>query len=121
MALTEDRGLDGQTATGEAILAPGEEPYPEYSRLAAARAWRKVAEAHRAGGNPGAAYDAARAGINELGESYLAPRTEDDTSLKLLLAEEVRDENASQAAALLLRVLENRIALFVQGRGGRVL
>jgi len=116
----EERSLGGRSAFGEVALA-GDARSAEVSRLAAGRAWFALAAVLADGGRVDDAYTAASAGLDEIGDSYAAPRTEDDTTLKLLRAEDLYDSDPARGAVAMQRVLENRLALLAERLAGVVL
>ena len=60
-----------------------------------------------------AAIICAKAGLEELGDDYATGFVEDDSDLKLILAEErIQLGHLSDGAAMMLRVLENRLLLY---------
>ncbi|TDE89508.1 hypothetical protein EXU48_20290 [Occultella glacieicola] len=119
--IREERSVgDGAAAgVGEVTLAAGEPERPAHRRVAAAKAWLAVATSQPEGAET-VALDAAERGLAELGDAYLAAADEtleDDTTLKHLAAQELRDQGSEHAATAMTRVLESRIELFDQGRG----
>ena len=69
-------------------------------------------------GEAGDAVTAAQAGLNELGDDYRPRGVKDDTMMKIDAAEERIAEGAvADGAAVLLRMLETRIQLYVQNHG----
>jgi hypothetical protein len=101
---------------GEVVVAsPAREPGREYARMAAARAWLDLAEQLLRAGDADGAISAARAGIGELGDAYRSPRVDDDTTLKLEVAEEQRQGGQLEMAArLFIKMLETRTNLFAE-------
>jgi hypothetical protein len=117
--VTEERSLAGHTGVGEVVIT-GATGSPEVGRLAAGRAWLAVTAALVDGGDPGAACAAASAGLDELGSAYAVDEVEDDTTLKLLRAEDLQEEDPARGAVALQRVLENRVAMLADRLGGAV-
>lgn len=106
----EDRELGGFAGTGEVTPASGDAEADR--RIAAARAWLAVARAAMAVGARPQGFEAARRGVEELGDGYaVGSDVEDDTSLKLLAAEQANDEGAEHAPTAMMRVLEDRIGV----------
>jgi hypothetical protein len=119
--VTEDRTADGRTAVGQVVLAAGASPQVEDRRAAAARAWLSIAEVCVEDGDGDAACRAASSGLDELGDAYLGDEVEDDTSLKLLAAEDGHANGAAHAGTAMVRVLSDRLAMYAEAQGGRVL
>jgi hypothetical protein len=83
--------------------------------LAGARAWLALGNQALAGKRDDEAIACARAGLNELGHDYAPPTVEDDTELKVLAADDlIKDGKRSAGAAMLLRMLEERMQLYVR-------
>jgi predicted metal-dependent hydrolase len=60
----------------------------------------------------------ARQGLDELGDEYASPEVDDDTGLKVLMAEDMASRgNEREAAEILMRVLEERLKLCQRHRG----
>lgn len=124
----EERSLDGMGAhrgVGEVILGAAETERPDHRSAAAAKAWLTVARAQTDAGERDSAVESASRGLDELGESYLGSDdagsgVEDDTTLKYLAAQDLREQGSEHAATALTRVLEERIALYEQGRSQHV-
>lgn len=114
----EERRLGDVAGVGEVTVSVGP-PVTADQRAAAARAWLSVARTLQAAGAGEEAYVAARSGIEELGDAYVDPEVDDDTTMKLLAAEDAHDRGLDHAASAIVRVLENRLAVFVEGRKGR--
>ena len=112
----EERALAGRSAVGE-VAVGGSAPSADVTRLAAGRAWLAVASMLAEAGQAEEAYAAASAGIDELGNAYAGDEVEDDTSLKLLRAEDLHDEDAGRGSVAMQRVLENRLALLAERVG----
>lgn len=117
----EERAAGGRSAVGEVVLAEGVSPRADDHRAAAARAWLAIAEAWVEAGDRDAAYRAASSGLDELGGAYVDDEVEDDTSLKLLAAEDGYSSGAAHAATAMVRVLSDRLTMYVDAQGGRVL
>jgi hypothetical protein len=114
-----ERERAGERAEGE-VVASGE-PGKVHERLAGARAWLALGERLLDAGNAAEALAAARAGLEELGSDYASPRTKDDTSLKLALAEDRLAEGDTESAAVIsLRMLEDRTELYADKHAGAI-
>ena len=84
-----------------------------HQRLTGSKVLSALAQVWLAANEPEAAIICAKAGVEELGDDYASPFIEDDTDLKLILAEErIEDGYPSSGAEMMLRVLENRILLY---------
>lgn len=118
--VSEERAADGRSAVGELVLADGASPASDDRRAAAARAWLAIAGACVDDGDGEAAYRAASTGLDELGDAYLGDEVEDDTTLKLLAAEDAHANGAAHAPTAMVRVLSDRLAMYVDAQGGRV-
>lgn len=116
----EEREQDGRAAVGEVVLADGASPQADDQRAAAARAWLAIARALIDEGDADAAYRAASRGVDELGDAYLGEEVEDDTTLKLLAAEDGHRSGAAHAGTAMVRVLSDRLAMYVDAQRGRV-
>ena len=89
---------------------------PPHAMLAGAMAWSQLSSEFLAVGAFEESAEAARHGIDELGDSYyLNPATGkisgviDDSSQRMVAAEILMHERAADGAAMLRRVLEDRI------------
>ena len=87
--------------------------------LAASRVWLALGKVWLAANEIEGAIICAKAGLEEVGDDYASYLVEDDTELKLLLAEKqiekghLKDKQALRAGAnMMLRVLENRLLLY---------
>lgn len=106
-----ERERAGERAEGE-VVASGEAG-KVHERLAGARAWLALGERLLDADNADDALAAGRAGLEELGPDYASRRTVDDTGLKLALAEDrLAEGDTESAAALTLRMLEDRTELY---------
>jgi len=89
-----------------------------WEALAGAQASLTLAETLLATGRPDDALAAARSGIEELGGLYRTELGKDDTKLKLLAAEDQREQGATdRAAEMTIRVLRERVAAFLRNHG----
>jgi hypothetical protein len=112
-----ERERAGERAEGE-VVASGD-PGPVHERLAGARAWLALGERLLEAGNSADALAAGRAGLEELGSDYASRRTKDDTALKLALADErLAEGDEESAAAITLRMLEDRAELYEDKHSG---
>jgi hypothetical protein len=94
---------------------PDASPYRE---LVGARAWAALGAQSLSAADAQAAVEAARAGLKELGDDYRPPGVKDDTMLKIDAAEERVAEGAvADGAAVLLRMLDTRMHLYLQKHG----
>lgn len=116
----EERRLGAVGRAGVVTVAAGESENADDHRAAAAQAWLAVARACLEADAGAEAFAAARSGIEELGQAYADPEADDDTTLKLVAAEDARDKGLEHAASAMMRVLEDRLAMFVRAQGGRV-
>jgi hypothetical protein len=116
----EERTADGRTAVGQVELTDGTSARAADSRAAAARAWLSIANACIDDMDGDGAYRAASTGLDELGDAYLGDEVEDDTSLKLLAAEDGHANGEPHAGPAMVRVLSDRLAMYVDAQGGRV-
>ncbi|MAG01031.1 MAG: hypothetical protein CL388_07515 [Acidiferrobacteraceae bacterium] len=94
---------------------------PPHAMLAGAMAWSQLSSEFLAVGAFEKSAEAARNGIDELGDSYyLNPTTGkisgviDDSSQRILAAEILMHERAADGAAMLRRILEGRIQQYFQ-------
>lgn len=115
-----ERQQGGRREVGEVTVAGGGDPAVADERAAAGRAWLAVARSFLASGDGDDAYRAASRGLDELGDAYLDEGVEDDTTLKLLAAEDGHDSGADHAGTAMTRVLESRLAMYVDAQRGRV-
>jgi hypothetical protein len=109
-----ERALANDRAAGEAVVrAAGAREAAVHGRLAAARAWRALGERLLERDAPQDAAEAARRGLDELGEAYAPAGTKDDTTLKRMAGEDLlAGGRAGDGARLLLRVLGDRESLY---------
>ena len=86
---------------------------PPHVALAGSKVWLALGQVWLAANEPDASIICAKAGLEELGDEYATPFVEDDTDLKLILAEErIQEGHLSDGAKMMLRVLENRLLLY---------
>lgn len=111
-----ERRLGDRMGRGEVVvMSESRRPGSEYGKMAAARAWLDIAQQLGAAGDLSEAIRAARAGIDELGDAYKSPTVDDDTDLKLEVAEEQHQEGQLDlAASLFIRMLDTRTQVFAQ-------
>ncbi|HEY8339426.1 MAG TPA: hypothetical protein VIK95_06135 [Egibacteraceae bacterium] len=115
-----ERQLGAVSGVGAVRVAAGERPTAADERAAAAQAWLAVARACTAQGADDEAYAAARSGLEELGDAYAGAAVEDDTPLKLAAAEDAHVHGLPHANTAMIRVLEERLAMFFDAHAGRV-
>ncbi len=107
------RSLSGREAQGavQAVVS-GEldRSQPPHALVAGAMAWSKLASDFLEAGDAEQALQAARKGIEELGEAYASPTVLDDSFQRLVGAEMLAESGrVSDGAAMLVSVLEQRI------------
>jgi hypothetical protein len=119
--ICEERELYGRRGSGEVTLAAGADAEAADQRAAAGRAWLAIAQSFIDSGDREAAYRAADMGVDELGNTYLDDLVEDDTTVKLLAAADAHGSGAEYAATAMARVLETRLAMYIDAQQGRVL
>jgi hypothetical protein len=112
-----DRALQDRHATGAVVTttAPtADQPAPHWN-LAAGQAWSQVASSSLEAGDADAAIEAARKGLEELGERYRPRRVKDDTALRIAAADERIAAGArSDGARMLIGILEQRMAMYAE-------
>ncbi|HEY0476902.1 MAG TPA: hypothetical protein VGD37_05230 [Kofleriaceae bacterium] len=120
-SLETERRVGEHAARGTAIVLAAAKPDPAaapHAELAGARAWAALGAQRLSAGDAADAVTAARAGLEELGDDYRPRGVKDDTMMKIDAAEERITEGAvADGAAVLLRMLETRIELYVQNHG----
>jgi hypothetical protein len=120
-SLETERRVGARAARGTVIVVAAEKPDPAaspHAELVGARAWAAVGAQCLSDGEAGDAVTAAQAGLKELGDDYRPRGVKDDTMMKIDAAEERIAEGAvADGAAVLLRMLETRIQLYVQNHG----
>ena len=86
---------------------------PPHVTFASSKVWLALGQVWLAANEAEAAIICAKAGLEELGDDYATGFVEDDSDLKLILAEErIQLGHLSDGAAMMLRVLENRLLLY---------
>ena len=84
--------------------------HPPHALVAGAKAWSKLASDFLEAGDAEQALQAAREGIEELGEAYASPTVLDDSFQRLVGAEMLAESGrVSDGAAMLVSVLQQRI------------
>lgn len=116
----EERRLGTEAGLGVVRITAAGQPTAADHRAAAARAWLSVARAYAAADAADEAYAAARSGLEELGDAYVSAEVDDDTTVKLLAAEDAHAQGLPHAADAMIRVLEDRLAMFFEAQRGRV-
>jgi len=109
------RSAEGEAAEGTVLLRSDRPPGspPAHLRLAGARAWLALGQRFQSRSRWQEAIASARAGLAEIGSDYAGPDVDDETDLKLLAAEDrLAQGHASDAAAVMLRVLGDRLSLY---------
>ena len=103
--------LDGHRAGATVVVTAAVAP-PSAVRAATARAWLVSAEESAGDGRFADSADAARRGLDELGDAYVDRDrlVVDDTELHLVLADDTDDED--RAAALLRDALGARLSAY---------
>lgn len=83
--------------------------------LAESKVWLALGQIWQATNDLEAALTCAKAGLEELGDEYAPFLVEDDTDLKLLIAEgRIEKGYLSEGVELMLRALETRISLYAE-------
>ena len=108
------RELSGRHASAEVVVqAPADQDSPPHIQFAGARAWLALAEALIRDGQASLAIESARSGLHELGNDYSPPGVKDDTTLKVLAAEDLAATGREvDAAPMLITALETRTRLY---------
>lgn len=123
-AVRVERRSGNVRAAGEVLVRTQGPPDPSVAphvRLAAARAWLGLGESALAAGSAPRAYEAGRAGLDELGAEYAPEGVKDDTQLKLLAADDLVSEGRlDDAARVVLRMLRTRSELYARRHAGDV-
>lgn len=117
-SLETERRLGEHAARATAIVVASSKPdpaAPPHAELVGARAWAALGTQRLSAGDASNAVSAARAGLKELGDDYRPRGVKDDTMMKIDAANERIAEGAvADGAAVLLRMLDTRIQLYVQ-------
>ena len=91
------------------------EPKEPHLVLAESKVWLALGQIWLATNDMEAALTCAKAGLEELGDEYAPFLVEDDTDLKLFLAEgRIEKGHLNEGAELMLRALETRISLYAE-------
>ncbi len=91
------------------------EPKQPQITLAESKVWLALGEIWLATNDIEAALTCAKAGLEEFGDEYVPFLVEDDTDLKLFLAEgRIEKGYLNEGAELMLRALETRIFLYAE-------
>jgi hypothetical protein len=113
-----ERDFGGESAIGEILVKQETAPNPEnfpHIKLAGSRAWLALGKSKLANKDTQAAISCAQAGIDELGTKYTSPLTNDDTGMKLFVAEDRIEEGFSEdGARIMLNMLEIRTQLYAE-------
>jgi siderophore synthetase component len=86
-----------------------------HEQLASAQAGLAEAEQALAEGDADAAIARARSGLEALGEDYAPAEVEDDTTLKVLAAEDAIDQgDKARGAGMLIEMLRTRAGVYAE-------
>jgi hypothetical protein len=120
-SIATERQIGDRAARATTIVVAVDKPDPRaspHAELVGARAWAALGADCMSAGDVANAARAAQAGLDELGADYRPRGVKDDTMMKIDAANERIAEGAvADGAAVLLRTLETRIALYVQNHG----
>lgn len=110
--------LNGKSTTSTMVIGQeitSNEPKLPHITLAESKVWLALGEIWLATNDLEAALTCAKTGLEELGDEYAPFLVEDDTDLKLFLAEgRIEKGYLNEAAELMLRALETRILLYAE-------
>ena len=116
--ITAESSLDGESGEGQVVVRSRTAPRPAaapHAALAEGRAFLALGEKLAARKRLPSAIEAAQGGLAALGQDYAPPGVDDDTTLKLAAAEDqIEKGNLGNGATTLLRVLRERIDLYVK-------
>ncbi len=107
----------GEIGFGEVIVraARVSRTEPLHAGLAVTRAWLALGDAQLAAGDFDGAITCAKSGLAALGDDYAGPDVSDDTGLKLAAAaDRLAQGHTGDAAAIMLRMLRIRAALYAE-------
>jgi len=114
ISIAVSRQLEGDEAEGSVLVRRRAGLSPDHSRLAGARAWSLLGTRRLQAGDAVAATQCALAGLDELGPDYRPRGVMDSSGLKISAAHgRIRDGFPVDGATVLLRILRERIALYL--------
>jgi hypothetical protein len=113
-----ERQMQQASATGEVVVRQEDKPddaAPPLLELAAGRAWLALAQQQVIAGHAATAISAARAGLDEVGSAYKPLTAKDDTTLKVLAAEDgIQQGHEQEGADALIEVLRQRLESYAE-------
>jgi hypothetical protein len=113
-----ERQMQEASATGAVVVRQENKPddaAPPHLELAAGRAWLALAQQQVTAGDAATAIGAARAGLDEVGPAYKSVTVKDDTTLKILAAEDgIEQGHQLEGAGALIEVLRQRLERYAE-------